>query len=449
MAFLTPRIAPGIGVAMARVATRFYFFSFLLVASTIYLPQKGISGPLSLLVLAALTIAVMAFFSLFPWDDYQPRVLTLTYLLSSITLLSLLVYFTGGVKSSYGLLFFLIIFFSFFYNKAEMYVITTVVSLFYLLPYLYDSPDSYQFTTSAITVLFFYVGTYVLHGVTRVVVKKNRTLEELSRNLFQLDALTAKLVQDLETGSLSDSLTESIKEHLPSTFCIVMLLDENQNLLTKIGCPIRPLSWNHFSGSTYGPDRLVSVRSVFETRQPRLFQLATDSIDEDLKTIIPLNTRSLLVVPIRSGAKNIGAIIFGEERQWNRAAFTNEKIQLAVSISKKIAAGLTMWWCYERLRDARHNLELSHDKIIKSERLAALGEVTRAVEHEINNPLSVIVNWSEVFRHDEEVDPSLRNKFQIIYDMSLRIMAVIRKLSEMKDETSVEFIKGQKMTSIQ
>jgi hypothetical protein len=449
MDFLTPRIAPGIGVAMARVATRFYFFSFLLVASTIYLPHKGPSGPYGLLVLAVLTIGVMIFISLFPWDDRQPRAFTLTYLLSSCGLISLLVYFTGGAQSAYGILFFLIIFFSFFYNQAEMYLITTIVSLFYLVPFLYDSPNSYHFTTAAITVLFFYFGTYILHGVTRIVVKKNQTLEELNRNIMELDAITSRLVKDLETGSLPDSLAETLKEHLPSTYCLMMLLDEEQNLISQLACPVRPLTWTPMIGSIYAPHKLISARTVLETRQPRLFQLATDALDEDLRALIPQNTQSVLIVPIRVGAENIGVMAFGEERQWARSAFTNEKIKLAIAITKQIATGLNMWWCFERLREARRDLEVSHDKIIKAERLAALGEVTRAVEHEINNPLSVIVNWSEIFRHDESIDPPLRNKFQIIYDMSIRIMAVIRKLSEVKDAQPVEFIKGQNMTRIE
>src|SRR4030066_374952 len=99
MSFLAPRIAPGIGVAMARVAVRFYFF--------------------------------------------------------------------GGLQSSYGLLFFLIILFSYFYNLAEMFSITTVVTLFYLLPYIYDGPHSRHIAISAVQVLFFYLGRYSLYSVAR------------------------------------------------------------------------------------------------------------------------------------------------------------------------------------------------------------------------------------------------------------------------------------------
>jgi C4-dicarboxylate-specific signal transduction histidine kinase len=108
-----------------------------------------------------------------------------------------------------------------------------------------------------------------------------------------------------------------------------------------------------------------------------------------------------------------------------------------------------MRWCYERLIEARHNLHVSQDKVIKAERLATLGEVTRTVEHEINNPLSVIVNWAEIYREDSTIDPELRRKFQIIYDMAIRITAVIKKLAEIKDAKSIEFIKGQKMADIE
>ena len=174
MAFLAPRIAPGIGVAMARVAARFFFFSILLVGSTIYLPHEVAPGRFGLIVLALLTAGMIVFLHRFPWDRFEPRVFTLVHLLTSCSLLSLLVFVTGGARSSYDLLFFLIILFSYFYNLREMLSITTVVSVFYLLPFIYSDFEPRHVALSAVTVLFFYLGTYVLYGVTRFVLKKNR-----------------------------------------------------------------------------------------------------------------------------------------------------------------------------------------------------------------------------------------------------------------------------------
>jgi K+-sensing histidine kinase KdpD len=434
---------------MARVGARFYFFSILLVGCTIYLPHPISAGPTGLIVLALLAAGMMILLHVVPWDKFEPRVFTLAYTLSSSALLALLVYFTGGLRSSYDLLFFLIILFAYFYNLVEMFAITTVVTLFYLLPYFYGHPQQYHAAASTVTVLFFYLGTYVLHGVTRFMLKKNQTLEELNANISELYSFTAGLLKDMEKDALVESLSERLKDHLPSTYCIVMLLDDKFNLTTRIACPIRTLTWEPSIGTIYTPDRLSNMRKVLETRQPKLFRLEFDEIDGDLRQIITKNTQSILIVPIRIAAENVGVIIFGEERDWDRTPFTNDKIQLAVTISRQVGIALNMRWCYERLIEARHNLHVSQDKVIKAERLATLGEVTRTVEHEINNPLSVIVNWAEIYREDSTIDPELRRKFQIIYDMAIRITAVIKKLAEIKDAKSIEFIKGQKMADIE
>lgn len=444
----SPRIAPGIGVAMARVGARFYFFSILVVGSTIYLPHPVSPGPVGLAILAFISVSMIFLLHFFPWDRYQPRLFTFSYTLSSAMLMATLVYFTGGLRSSYDLLFFLIILFSFFYNLVEMLLITTVVTLFYLLPHIYGKPQPYQYAATTVTVMFFYLGTYMLYGVSRFMLKKNIVLEELNKELLDLHLFTAGILSDIEDESIIDSLSESLKDHLPSTYAVMLLLDDTLNLTVRIACPVRTLTWEPSIGTVYPPDTLVQVRDVLNTRQPKLYRIELDLLNEDFKRILTKETRSVLVVPIRITAENVGVLIFGEERRWERTSITNEKIQVAVALSRQVAVSLKMRSCYDRLNKARHELEISQDKIIKAERLATLGEVTKAVEHEINNPLNVIVNWAEIYREDESIDPEVRKKFQIVFDMAMRITGVIRKLSDLKDAKSVEFIKGQKMTSI-
>jgi hypothetical protein len=213
MSFLSPRVAPGIGVAMARVAERFYLFSILLVGSTIYLPHPTAIQPFRLFVLAFLTVGMVVVLRFFPWDKYEPRVFTLSYLFSSSFLLALLVYFTGGLQSSYGVLFFLVILFSYFYNLQEMIAITTVVTAFYLLPHLYDKPRPQDIAVSAVMALFFYLGTYVLYGVTRFVLKKNHVLEDLNGRLSELYSITFDLHRDMEKDTFDESLSERLKEN--------------------------------------------------------------------------------------------------------------------------------------------------------------------------------------------------------------------------------------------
>src|SRR3989304_2298199 len=449
MSFLAPRIAPGMGEGVAGVAFRFYFFSLLLVLPPIFPPPSSTTKPYGLAVVALLALSMVVFLYNFSWDKYEPRVFTLVHLFSSSFMTALLVYFTGGLQSSYGLLFFLIILFSYFYNLAEMFSITTVVTLFYLLPYIYDGPHSRHIAISAVTGLFFFLCTYILYGVTRFVLRKNSVLEDLNTKLSELYSITAVTLRNMEKDALLESLSEGLKEHLPSTYAIVLLFDDKLNLVMRIACPVRTLTWEPLIGTIYPPDRLMGIRALLETRQPKVFRLDLGETENDLRRIVSKKTRSVLIVPIRIGAENVGAMVFGEEREWERAPFNNEAIQLAIAISRQVGIGINLWWCHERLTEARHNLEISHDKMIKAERLAPLGEVTRAVEHEINNPLNVIVNWAEIYREDDDIDPEVRKKFQVIYEMAMRIQAVIRKLSEIKDAKSIEFLKGQKMTDIE
>lgn len=448
MPFFAPRNVSGIGVAMARVAERFYFFSILLVATTFSLHQQGTVHLALLISLGVAALGAIVFFRLFPWDKYQPRVFTVAHVFTGSALLALLVASTGGINSGYGILFFLIILFSYFYNLREMLVISTLVTGFYLLPLLYDHAGRRQLGIIVITSLFFYVGTYILYGVTRYMLKKNQALTDLNDDLSELYSITSSLFKDIEREGLPATLSESLKDHLPSTYCLVLVLDDKQNLTSRIACPVRTLTWEPSIGALYTPDQLTKIRTVLTTRQPMVIQFDLDAVDGDLRSIISPSTQSALIVPIRIAAENAGIIIFAEERKVERSPFTNEKIQLAVAISKQVSVGLNMLWCYERLTDARDNLRISHDKMIKAERLAALGEVTRAVEHEINNPLNVIVNWAEVYRDDETIDPEVRKKFQIMYDMAMRIGNVVKRLGDIKEAKSVEFLKGQKMTDI-
>jgi len=443
-----PRIAQNVSVAMARVATRFYLFGALLVASTIYLPHRAPHHVIGLISLAVLSLLMIGLLSRFPWNMYGTYVFTATHVLASSAMVALLIYFTGGSQSGYHLLFFLIIFFSYYYNLTEMFVIATVVAVFYLLPLFYEGRDPYQYSTFAVTVLFFFFGTYLLSLVTRYMMMKNETLERLNGEIMALTSLSATLLHDLEEGSLPESLAENLKGYVPSTYCIGLLLDESNNLIVRFISPVRGLAWAPKINEIFPADRLVKLKSVFDTRQPLMLNIDAGDVDEDLLGILSPNTSVALAVPIRIGANHGGIVVFGEERIQSRAPFTNERIQMAITVSRQIATAIQLSRCYEKLAEAKHDLAVSHDRIIKAERLATLGEVTRAVEHEINNPLNVILNWAEVYQEDKSIPHEMRKKFQVIYDMAIRIAEVIRKLTDIKEARAVEFIKGQRMTDI-
>lgn len=81
------------------------------------------------------------------------------------------------------------------------------------------------------------------------------------------------------------------------------------------------------------------------------------------------------------------------------------------------------------LQEANRQLELTTEQLVMSEKLAAVGEITASVAHEINNPIAVIQGNLEVARAmlAEEAD-KVHTEFSLIDDQVYRISAIVSKL---------------------
>ena len=75
----------------------------------------------------------------------------------------------------------------------------------------------------------------------------------------------------------------------------------------------------------------------------------------------------------------------------------------------------------EQLEDALANLHRAQDQIVMREKLAALGELTAGVAHEIRNPLNFVKNFSEVSE-------------ELLEELLEELHAVLRERDDKKDE---------------
>ncbi|MYM56240.1 sensor histidine kinase [Thalassovita mangrovi] len=81
------------------------------------------------------------------------------------------------------------------------------------------------------------------------------------------------------------------------------------------------------------------------------------------------------------------------------------------------------------LRDANRKLEQTTERLIMSEKLAAVGEITASAAHEINNPIAVIQGNLEVARlllQDET--EKVKTEFGLIDEQVYRISTIVSKL---------------------
>ncbi len=99
-------------------------------------------------------------------------------------------------------------------------------------------------------------------------------------------------------------------------------------------------------------------------------------------------------------------------------------------------------------RDVTDQKELRR-LLVKVERLAAIGQVSIAMKHEVNNPLTTVIGNIELLLDRYEALPEeIRARLQTALDNALRIADIVKKLEVLREERTVDYLQGVKMTDL-
>jgi C4-dicarboxylate-specific signal transduction histidine kinase len=153
-----------------------------------------------------------------------------------------------------------------------------------------------------------------------------------------------------------------------------------------------------------------------------------------------LGTRSHLSIPLRAGGPMLGVLSFDSVR--SECAWPDDLVDRLHLLSEAFASALERkrmeWALAQRLREAgRLRQELTHIG-----RVSAMGELTASLAHELNQPLSAILNNAEVaqrFLEAEVLDlAEMREILKDIVADDKRAADVIRRLRALLKKGELE-----------
>lgn len=143
-------------------------------------------------------------------------------------------------------------------------------------------------------------------------------------------------------------------------------------------------------------------------------------------------TRSMLCVPLILRDKSIGAFQVLNKRSGQ--PFTDADMELLTSMSQQIAVSLDNAKLYRRLEKkfklTEKELRRTQEKLIRSERLAAMGNLVKGVAHEIRNPITTIGGFSSRLKKGLAEESKLRKYVDIIIEESKRLENIVTEVHE-------------------
>jgi signal transduction histidine kinase len=100
-----------------------------------------------------------------------------------------------------------------------------------------------------------------------------------------------------------------------------------------------------------------------------------------------------VILGLKSGAALLGILMLGEKK--SSRAYSGVEIQILTTLSHHVAVAVENALRYESLQESKTRLQTLFKKMVRAERLAAIGEMTAVLAHEIKNPLGVIRSSAE------------------------------------------------------
>jgi two-component system sensor histidine kinase HydH len=154
--------------------------------------------------------------------------------------------------------------------------------------------------------------------------------------------------------------------------------------------------------------------------------------------ITGFETRSLICVPLTLKGKIMGAIQVLNKR--SQEPFNNADLEILTIMSHQIAVAMENAKLYNRLEQkfelTARELKLAQDELIRTERLAAMGNLVNGVAHEIRNPIMVIGGFAQRIKNLSDGNIEILKYSDIILTESARLERLVKKVKELADVQS-------------
>ena len=244
-----------------------------------------------------------------------------------------------------------------------------------------------------------------------------------NRELMVLNSIGQTLTESMD---LSDSLHRTLRQmaelfNLDATS--LYLFDQEGTQLRRIAAVGHRSEFaTHFPPVSVNPElmqHIKSVRATFLSAQglslPPIFR------DAQLKEEIV----AAYVVVLWSKDHVIGGLVVGSRTP---REFSAADVNLLIAVGSQISSAIERSILYEQTRQAYENLRRTQEQLLHSEKLAAVGQLISGVAHELNNPLTAILGYSQLLTSSGQMGQQGMEYADKLYKQAQRTHRIVQNL---------------------
>ena len=232
---------------------------------------------------------------------------------------------------------------------------------------------------------------------TRLLIELRQRTDELGRSVEELGALgevsqAVNSTLDLETV-LSTIVAKAVQLSGTEAGAIYVFDDMQREFHLR---------------STYGMDQELidalrrqhigmdepNVERVFAEGEPiQVADLRGDAPSPANEIVLRAGFRARLVAPLIRGEDVVGLLVV---RRRTPGAFAQNTVDLIKTFAAQSAVAIENARLFQNVETSLEDLRTAQDRLVQTEKLASLGQLTAGIAHEIKNPLNFVNNFSAV-----------------------------------------------------
>ena len=279
--------------------------------------------------------------------------------------------------------------------------------------------------------------------------------DTFNRTLDKLDDTARQLSKRVAQASTLNEISEAVSKTINIGKITKIILEMAQNASdSKAGyIALRPGKSNFLyisasvglNGDIKGEIELDKEKTlaglVFHKKAPT--RIDDTGINEPINRLnVPdLGLPRLLYLPIAIKGTPIGVLVLA--RDLNGSPYQDEEIFFIQTLLRQAGSGIENARLYENIQQYSHKLEsalVSQKKaqahLLSSARMTAFGELSINVAHELNNPLTGIMGYSDLMLSSPMDDNEKRKYLEEIRDQAIKAGNIIKGLLDFADSRS-------------